>query len=453
LAPDPGTAGPVASPARDHHHPARNHAVPYLIVLAVFLLCLRQDNVVPSTGLGLSPAYLLALGAGIWWLLGKALRLTGIGHGGWPVRFAIGGQLLAQVIGFLVVLEHPGFAGPAQTSPLLVPAILAGLALFVVDTVHSWADLDRIVRWLVVAGSVGALFAVHGVVGHVDLAAITPPGLRSIPSLGQPIPRDGIVRAQGTAAHPLELAAVMTVLCPLAGYCLLAARQRAARWWPWLIPLALIGAAGVLSVSRSFFVGLAVEFAVLALYWPLRRTGIALLGALGTLLAVLLVKGNVVGLFVRLFTKGSGDDSLLHRTLARQVAFGLIGRHPLVGIGIGGYDTSRYPVLDNQYLGVLVETGLVGLLGFLCFLGAGSYAALRTRARFDRIEARDRDLGAALGASIAGYAVVNLVLDTSGFLQISALAAVLVGLTGALYRLRRGPLTAPEQPAVEHLAA
>ncbi|HEX3785664.1 MAG TPA: O-antigen ligase family protein [Pseudonocardiaceae bacterium] len=422
--------------------PARNHAVPYLIVLIVLLLCLRQDNVVPSTGLGLSPAYLLALLAGIWWLLGKALRLTGIGSGCLPVRFAIGGQLLAQFIGFLVLLEHPGFADPAQTPPLLVPAILAGLALFVLDTVHSWAELDRIVRWLVIAGSVGALLAVLEVVGHVDLAAITPPGLRAIPELVQPIPRDGITRAQGTAAHPLELAAVMTVLVPPAGYCLLAARARGQRWWPWLLPLALIGAAAVLSVSRSFFVGLAVEFVVLALYWPLRRTAATLGAAIGVLLVVMLVKDNVVSMFVGLFTEGTGDDSSLHRTLARQVAFGLIGRHPLLGTGLGSYDTSRFPVLDNQYLGVLVETGLVGLAGFLFLLGAGSYSALRTRARFDVIGWRDRDLGAALGASIAGYAVVNLILDTSGFLQISALAAVLVGLTGVLHRLRRDPLAA-----------
>ncbi len=454
---DPVDTAPATPPARPLRPllatptelPVRNHAVPYLLVFVVLLLCLRQNNVVPSTGLGLSPAYLLAVGAGVWWLLGKALRLTGIGSGGWPVRFALGGQLLAQVIGFVVLLEHPGFADSADPPPLLVPAILAGLALFVLDTVHTWGELDRIVRWLVVAGSVGALFAVLGVVARIDLAAITPPGLRSIPELGQPIPRDGIDRAQGTAAHPLELAAVMTVLVPLAGYCLFAARAHARRWWPWLLPLALIGAAGVLSVSRSFFVGLAVEFGVLALYWPLRRTARTLLAALALLVTVLLVKGTVVGLFVSLFTQGTGDDSSLHRTLARQVALGLVGRHPLLGMGLGSYDTSRYPVLDNQYLGVLVETGLVGLLGFLGFLGAGGYAALRTRARFDRIHWRDRDLGAALGASIAGYAVVNLILDTSGFLQISALAAVLVGLTGVLYRLRRLPLTAPESPAAD----
>ncbi|HEY4022064.1 MAG TPA: O-antigen ligase family protein [Pseudonocardiaceae bacterium] len=407
----------------------RNHAVPLLIVLIIALLCIRQDNVVPSTGLGLSPAYLLALVAGICWLLGKTLRLRGVGSGALPVRFAIGGVLLTQVIGYLVTLEHQSLGPPPDTSPLLVPAILAGLALFVLDTVHTSAELERLVRWLVIAGAVGAGCAVVAVVGHVDLAAIVPPGLRATPELVQPIPRDGITRAQGTAAHPLELAAVMTVLFPLGAYSLFAARGRGGRWWPWLLALGLIGGAGALSISRSFFVGLVVEFVVLALYWPLRRSAAVLGCALVGVLVLLFTKSDAIGFVVKLFAKGTGDDSLLHRSLARQVAYALINAHPLVGMGLGSYDTTRYPILDNQYLGVLVETGVIGLLGFLCYLGTAAWAA------FGRSTSH-RDLGAALGASIVAYAVINLILDTAGFLQISALAAILVGLTGALHRLR-----------------
>lgn len=401
----------------------RNHAVPLLIVLIVALLCVRQDNIVPSTGLGLSPAYLLALLAGICWLLGKALRLTGSGV--LPVRLAIGGVFVTEVVGYLVLLEHQG----SDSSPLLVPVILAGLALFVLDTVRSNAELERLVRALVIAGAVGAGFAVLGVLGHIDIAAIRPPGLKATPELVQPIPRDGITRAQGTAAHPLELAAVMTVLFPLAVHCFFDARRRGSRWWLWLIPLALIGAAGALSISRSFFVGLGVEFVVLALYWPLRRTVIVLgCGALGVL-ALLFTKGGVVGFFVKLFTQGSGDDSLLHRTLARQAAYALINAHPFFGMGLGSYDTTRYPILDNQYLGLLVELGIVGVAGFLGYLGSAAWAA------FAR-SSTQRELGAAIGASILAYAVINLILDTAGFLQISALAAILVGLTGALHRIR-----------------
>ena len=406
----------------------RNHAVPVLIVLIIALLCVRQDNVVPSTGLGLSPAYLLALVAGICWLLGKGLRLTGIGSGALPVRLAVGGLLLTQVIGYLVALEHD--APVPDTSPLLVPVILAGLAVFVLDTVHTAEEIERLVRWLVIAGAIGAGCAVLAVAAHVDIAAITPPGLKATPELVQPIPRDGITRAQGTAAHPLELAAVMTVLFPLGVFCLFTARERGTRWWPWLLALGLIGGAGALSISRSFFVGLVVEFAILALYWPLRRTGVVLGCAVAGVVALLVAKGGVIGFFVKLFTQGSGDDSLLHRTLARQVAYALINAHPLLGTGLGSYDTTRFPVLDNQYLGVLVETGVIGLLGFVAYLGAAAWAA------FTRSSSH-RDLGAALGAAIVAYAVINLILDTAGFLQISALAAILVGLTGALHRLRR----------------
>ena len=402
----------------------RNHAVPGLVLLIVALLCVRQDNVVPSSGLGLSPAYLLALVAGICWLLGKGLRLTG--SGALPVRLAIVGFLLTQIVGYLVALEHDN----PEPFSLLAPVTLAGLALFVLDTVHTAEELERLVRWLVIAGAVGGGFAVLAVAAHIDIAAITPPGLKATPELVQPIPRDGITRAQGTAAHPLELAAVMTVLFPLGVFCLFTARERGARWWPWLVALGLVGGAGALSISRSFFVGLAVEFVVLALFWPLRRTATVLGCAVAAVVVLLFTKGGVVGFFVKLFTQGSGDDSLLHRTLARQVAYTLINAHPLFGIGLGGYDTTRYPILDNQYLGLLVETGVVGLVGFLGYLGCGAWAAFAHGTSH-------RDLGAALGAAVLAYAVINLILDTAGFLQISALAAILVGLTGALHRIRR----------------
>jgi O-antigen ligase len=411
--------------------PPVNHAVPFLIVIIVALLCVRQSYVVPSTGLGLSPAYLLSLVAGVWWALAKALRLPGVGNDGLPFRFAIGGQLLVQVIGYVVLLQHPNPAVSAQQSSLLTTLILAGLAIFVADTVHSSAELDRVERWLVIAGAFGALLAVLAALIHIDLADVTPPGLRSEPQLSAPIPRAGVDRAQGTAAHPLELAAVMTVLFPLALYCVVSAQYRNRPWLPWLGMLLVIVVAGSLSVSRSFFVGVGVSLLVLGLVWPLRRIGGVLLAAAIGGVLLLTVDTHVASSLVTLFTQGSADDSLQHRSFARVFVYNLISHHFWLGLGVGSYDTTRYPVLDDQYLGVLAETGLVGLAGFVLYLGGGIYSALARTTRRDR---RAWDLGPALAASVTAYAVVNLILDTSGFQQISALAAILVGLSGATYR-------------------
>lgn len=410
---------------------ARNHAVPFLLLLIALLLGVRQSYIVPSTGVGLSPAYLLGLLASVWWLIGKAMRVPDLGSEGLPIRFAIGGQLLTQVLGYVVLLEHPAPRSTPQQAQLLSTLILAGLAIFVADTLHTWTELDRVVRWLVMAGAVGALLALVAAVTHVDLAAITPPALRSEPQLSAPIPRGGVHRAQGTAAHPLELAAVMTTLFPLSLYCVTSARHRGRPQWPWYAALLLILAAGTLSVSRSFFVGIGVSVVVLALVWPLSRIG-ALLGVGAAGFAVFaFVDNHLISSLVTLFTLGSGDDSLPHRAFARDFAAHLVAQHPWLGLGWGSYDTTRFPVLDDQYLGVLAETGVVGLLGFVLFLAGGIYAAL---ARLSRSEGPPRDLGATLAASITAFAVINLILDTSGFLQISGLAAVLVGLAGATYR-------------------
>jgi O-antigen ligase len=92
-----------------------------------------------------------------------------------------------------------------------------------------------------------------------------------------------------------------------------------------------------------------------------------------------------------------------------------------------------YTLLDNQYLGQVMETGLVGLAALLTLFLVGIFCARGARRR-----ARDEDthsLGQALFASIAVPMVTFATFDGFGFSMIATLTFVVLGATACLWRL------------------
>ena len=52
--------------------------------------------------------------------------------------------------------------------------------------------------------------------------------------------------------------------------------------------------------------------------------------------------------------------------------------HLLIGRGYGSYDPHKYRILDNEYLGVVIAVGLLGLVGYAAILLAMMVLAHRT---------------------------------------------------------------------------
>jgi O-antigen ligase len=85
-------------------------------------------------------------------------------------------------------------------------------------------------------------------------------------------------------------------------------------------------------------------------------------------------------------------------------------------------------ILDDQWLGILLETGLVGLIGWLWLVGR----SVRRLARAAKEDDGDRGwLMAALAASVTTYAVGMLTFDSFAFIQVTFLFFMILGLGAA----------------------
>ena len=131
---------------------------------------------------------------------------------------------------------------------------------------------------------------------------------------------------------------------------------------------------------------------------------------------------------------------MIHREQDLQRTGFLLQGSVLFGRGFGTFIPSEFtpvdqPVasLDNQYLGSLIETGIVGLVGVILLLLIWFFTALGARRR-----SRDpatRRLAIALAGSCAAMAFGFYVFDVFSFMITSGTMFVLLGLTGALWRL------------------
>lgn len=403
-----------------------------LTACALLLLGMRQQFTVPHTGLGQSPAQLLALAGAACWLLTRMVGQRGV-SGLRALRVVIGAQLVAAVASYAagMLLWHGSDQLSAADQALVTECTLALFALFVVEAVRTRRQLETVLRGIVLAGALSAAFAIVQSLANVDLAAkFKLPGLKVTAStLVDQLLRDGVVRPQGSAAHPLELGAITTILIPIGLALTLSARRR----WPWACATALIAGGAAVSLSRSAVVGLLVALAVMVPRWPVRRVaGIASMAAVAAFL-VFLSGSRVASALFDLLSSGSHDYSLQSRANGRSYVWAHFADHFWFGQGLGTYDVPRQPVLDNQYLDQVMETGVIGLLLLIAVLVAAFVYAFRaSRVALDPAVS---ELASGLSGSMAALLVIYAIIDASGFVQISTLTWLLVGLTGAAWRL------------------
>lgn len=229
------------------------------------------------------------------------------------------------------------------------------------------------------------------------------------------------------SGYPITYGALVVGLLPLA---LLFAYGRSRL-------LAAVTAAGtgvllVLSESRSAWVAATVMLLVLVAL--LARGGnlraLALVGA-----AVLLVVTLVIGtgslhkvIEQRLSARAATSSSVTHRTWSYSYATGQIGRRPLFGAGAPGYSATEAAnrtsigAIDNGYLSVTVDMGLIGLAAALIPI----MVALTMLLRCMRLGIAP-PLEVALALGIVGMAVVTAFYDSFYWAQIDLLLGAMGG--------------------------
>jgi O-antigen ligase len=266
--------------------------------------------------------------------------------------------------------------------------------------------------------------------GQVLIDAIAIPGLRSTGGVGVSF-RYGLIRMSGTATSPIEFGALLTIIFPLAVHNALypVGRSRLMRWFPVVVTsLAL-----ALSLSRSAYIGLAVALVVLFIGWPNRLRWRALAWAVAASAVIAVAAPQVFRAVRSMFVTAADDPSITSRTDSYAVVWQFFVDSPWFGRGLGTF-LPKYRILDNNYLGLLVNIGAVGLLAFVGILAVTLVLLAKQRRRMS--DEKDRNLALALFAGICAGAASFAFFDAFAFPMTTGTLFLMVGLSGSLGRLQ-----------------
>lgn len=427
--------------------PRSADATTLLAFLVVLQFVLPSRLVMNGLPLSLSAAALVALGLGALWLFAQMTTTLGAAKGRSPVRtllFVYACALLASYAHSAMGHLDPDERAIGDHAMVSTFAMIA-VGLAVCDGVRSRDRIYFLLRVVVVCATVVAFVGVLQFLFHFDPTPhLRMPGMHFSSFDTSVGGRDGLSRAAGTAANPIEFGVFCAMTLPLALHLAFRATRTGRPVRLWWACVGLIASGLMFSVSRSAIVGLAAAALVLFIGWsPRRRRWMALAGV-GFLVVIKFASPGLLRTFLSLFQHASNDDSVQWRTHDYSTAHQLIAEHPWLGRGLGTWYAPKHEVFDNQYLLTLVDSGILGLTALLGVFTAALYATLRVRALSDTRAAEsgsndtDRDLALSLTASIIVIFPAFATFDFAAFPTVTSLAFLLAGVAGALLRVVRG---------------
>ena len=387
-----------------------------------------------------------------------------------PVAFGvpIAVLLVTVLVSFLVNGMDLANAGLVETAVGGITQLLLMLSVFLVfrQLLRSERDVMLLVTFLTWAGVVVSVFAVIERFTRTNvflmLGSVLPVTLLRE---GGDVSRAGVARAFGSAQHPIALAVALCLLIPLAIYLGKYAT------WP-LNPinrhLVYAGATvllfgGVLAaISRTAVVVLGVMFLVTLVLHP-RVAAVLFAIAFPVVLIAAVVLPKVFDKMVLSFldldslvasqyqSAGMGGAG---RLADLEPAMREVAQRPFFGSGFGsriviGDDANSF-ILDNQFLGTLMETGALGVLGLAVFLLVPPILLLRF-AFGTALERRHATLAFTIVVSISGYIAAIFFYDAFGFFQTFFILCMLLAVGAWLLTEapRRAPTDAARAGAVE----
>lgn len=418
----------------------------YIVVL-MFIPANLTISAIGSMG---TPALLLGLGALLLWAGVQMTRSLATLTPPQPIRRLMLLFALAVVISFVAATTRPieGFELSGADRGLLLIAAWLGIVLLTADGLIGLDRLEAPLRVLVMSGGLVALIGiVQFVTGDAIVDVVQIPGLTPNTQLTSIYDRGGFTRAAGTSTHPIEFGVVLAMILPVALHFAFADthRGRFARWFP----VATIALAIPITISRSAIVGVVVALVVLMPTWPPARRRISYLVIAALLTGIYVAIPGMLGTLTRLFTGISSDGSALSRTDSYALAFDFIKDSPIVGRGLGTF-LPQYRILDNQYLGLLIEVGILGTGLLLMLFVTAMWTAVRTRAA--STDPRARGIAQALLAMVAAGATTFATFDAFGFPQASSLVFLGIGFIGALANTARRQALGENPRTVKWLA-
>lgn len=339
----------------------------------------------------------------------------------------------SSVMGFVV--KQLGFYAGVLLLYYFVASVAAGKPDFVLHTT----------KVLVYSGAVLAVSAIverrtgDNLFGHLDSVIPVLERANVYVVSAATDSRGATNRAYASSQHPIEFSAVLVMLTPLA--LVLAALTRQRRWW---IALVLFAPAMTAALSRTLVpmlaagivAGLVVRRKEVIRLWPALIPLIAIIhfavpGAMGSLAKSFFPQGGLIA-DQKTGPVGSGRISTLGPALRTE-----FDPNPVLGVGLSTRVTTEQdpsipanaPILDNQWLGILLETGFIGFVVTL-WLFLRVLKLCGGEARRDYTERGW--LLAGLCSSVAAFAAAMFTFDAFSFVQVTLVFTTLVGLTAAL---------------------
>jgi polysaccharide biosynthesis protein PslJ len=252
------------------------------------------------------------------------------------------------------------------------------------------------------------------------------------------VERGGNLRVYASAQHPIALGAAFAVLFPLAVYLCQTTKKR--RWWlaTLMILFGLLAAQSRTAILMLFAIG--VVYVVfygkeMRRHWPILLPALAVIhvmlpGTLGTVKDSFFPKEGLVASQANR-PVGSGRVATFGPALRSEFL-----PNPILGEGFATRVTRptpevpipNGPILDDQWLGLLLQTGVVGTLAFL-WLFVRAMRRMGGAAKGDPTVRKG--LLVATTASVVGYGVGMFTYDSFSFIQVTFLFFIVFGLGAA----------------------
>ncbi len=424
-----GTDKAVSSDIYTRVAPRADGATVLSFFVALLLLIPSQFIIGPLGGAG-TPAQILGVLGLLWWSADRIRRTTTVRSFSprTPALMAIFGA--AVLASYVAGTTRPISDDELRSMQMGVLSVLAWLGIVLVASygIPSRERLEVLLRRLTVLGGLVALLGVvQFITGRSFVDQLTIPGLTTNHAIGAIDVREGFQRPAGTSIHAIEFGAVLTMVLPIALHFALYDTHRPPwrRWWP----AAAIGVMIPISISRSAIVCAVTVLAMLIPTWPKMTRRWALIVLMGGGSAAYLFLPGLLGTVTGLFTSIGSDTSAASRTGSYPLAWQFIERAPFFGRGFLTF-LPDYRILDNQYLGSLIDIGFVGVGALLLVFGGSIVTVLRVRRRL--IAPSDRHLAQALAAAVAAGGLSFAMFDAFSFPMAAALVFFFVGCVGSL---------------------
>lgn len=328
------------------------------------------------------------------------------------------------------------------------------VVFFVVSQLIKRCDLKLLMKSIIVAAVLTAIFGVYQYLGDVFGMSIAQTGLKQMYTKSV----FGFPRIQSTMIEPLYYAGYLLLPIGILVMSRLRGFQVFSKWDR--IITVLIGLVFALTLSRSAFLAAGVLVLVIFLWLGKNLDWKKIFSLFVDLILVLFLAYVLVALpnwvqkdsnrpitknnpsTVKKFVSHAAetkDNSSLNRLSTNNIAYDLWTKSPLLGVGIGNYGfeankidpaVSIRQTVNNETLEILAETGILGLVSLIGFL-IGMISKFISNRR-NIITSKYYLISGVLVAALAATLVQYQFFSTLYITHIWVLLGIMAGLIGAM---------------------